>query len=309
MQKKIEHFFTMTHHKTIKKCFIYDPTNHCATFEFEPQLQDVFLTIAQEIKLYLRPVTSSLPKIEQLWECTCSTSLLISNLQKAIRRRDHSAALSSTMALLHQDPTKLIRRLSIICVEDVVAIDALPVLVWMMMAHTNYQMTQADHLFMLQMVWTLCEIEVAYRCDFHKEPPTHTHQELQQEKNADVLLALHYRTMYGGMKGDMVMLKNAIEDYKTESVHPTIYKTDLTIPEEVELLMEAIDFHPLPQLLLELHKKTNIDTAVIKEMIWNAESGLNRRKKETLEQSEEYQKKEEWKQIANYIDMIRLSLI
>ena len=308
MQKKIEHFFTMSHHKTIKKCFIYDPTMQTATFEFEPQPQDKFLTIAQEIKLYLRPATTLLPQIEQVCTSTCSTALLISNLQKAIRRREHCSALSSASALLQQDPTKLIRRLSIICVEDVVAIDTIPVVVWIMMTHTTYHMTPADHLFILQMVWTLCEIDVAYRCDFHKEPPVHTHQRLQMEKNADVLLSLHYRTMYGGMKGDMIMLKNAIEDYKTEQVY-SIITPHIDLPQEVELLMEAIDFHPLPPLLSALHKKTGLEKPLIKEIIWYAESGVNVRKQETLDQSEEYQEKEEWGLISKHIDTIRMELI
>jgi len=307
MQKKIEHFFTITHHKTIKKCFIYDPDARCATFEFEPRPQDKFLTISQEIKLYLRFPTISIPAIQHI-QTNCSTSLLISNLQKAIRRREHTAALSSALALIHQDPIKLIRRLPIICVEDVVALDGIPIIVWIMMAHTTYHMTSVDHMLILRMVWTLCEIDVAYRCDFHKEPPLHTHQSLQQEKNADVLLALYYRTMYGGMKGDMIMIKNAIEDYKTESLHHTQYK-EWNMPEEVEILMEAIDFHCTPQLLTRLQNKTQLDPTIIKEMIWYAESGVNVRKQETLDQSEEYQQKEEWRLISNDIDTIRMELI
>lgn len=307
MQKNIEHFFTMTHHKTIKKCFIYDPDHTRATFEFEPHKNDKLLTIAHDIKIYLRPPTqtcSPLPVIEG----TYSTSLLISNLQKAIRRREHVAALSSALALIYQAPIKLIRRLPIICVEDVVALDTIPVIVWIIMAHTSYHMTPTDHHLILQMVWTLCEIDVAYACDFHKESAPHTHQQLQHEKNADVLLALHYRTMYGGMTGDMVMLKNAINDYKMETVY-SVVQHDITLPSEIEILMEAIDFHPLSYLLVALHYKTGLDELLIKEMIWNAESGVNVRKQATLDASDEYQKKEEWKRIAKYIDTIRLSLI
>jgi hypothetical protein len=128
------------------------------------------------------------------------------------------------------------------------------------------------------------------------------------EKNADVLLSLHYRTMYGGMKGDMIMLKNAIEYYKTEQVY-SIITPHIDLPQEVELLMEAIDFHPLPPLLSALHKKTGLEKSLIKEMIWYAESGVNVRKQETLDQSEEYQEKEEWGLISNHIDTIRMELI
>lgn len=307
MQKKIEHFFAISHHKTIKKCFIYDPDSKRATFEFEPHPQDQFLTIAQEIKLYLRPSTTTMPAFQPI-QANYSTSLLISNLQKAIRRKEHTAALSSALALIHQDPIKLIRRLPIICVEDVVALDTIPIIVWIMMAHTSYHMTPADHQLILQMVWTLCEIDVAYCCDFHKEPPLHTHSSLQKEKNADVLLALYYRTMYGGMKGDMNMLKNAIEDHKTERIYLT-QPIERNIPTEMEILMEAIDFHCMPQLLTRLHNIVHLDPSIIKETIWYSESGINVRKQDTLNQSEEYQEKEEWELISKHIDRIRMELI
>lgn len=301
MQKKLEHFFTVRHSRTLKKCFIYDPTQRSAFFAFEPASTDQLKTIAQDIKLYLRPsalpALHSLPRIEH----SCSTPLLISNLQKAIRRQDRIIALASTLALLEQDPLKLLRRLPIICIEDVAAIDSIPVMIWWMMAaHT---LTQEDKWMTLCMVQTLCQIDEACPTDRKTEPPAMSHESLQ---SSDLHLALYYRSQYGGMKGDMVMLQNAIS--AALPVHPTQWEFP-TLPTELEVLAEAIDFHPFPPLLTQLQKRTGLAQDVIQSCIWFAESGVNVRKPLTLQQSEEYQQTPEWKKIELHLDGIRESLV
>lgn len=214
MQKKIENFFTVKihHSKTIKKCFIYDPSVPQATFAYEPQDTDRFLSTESGIKLYYRPSTKesdhSFPIMNE-----CDAPLLISNLQKAVRRRDAPIAIQSTLALIQQHSTKLLRRLPIIYVEDVTVMDSFPIIIWWMMAEKEYQLTDTDVDHLLNMVWCLATQATYYENDRETERTPETHEQLQGHPNADVLLSLYYRSLYGGMKGDMMMIVNAIHDF------------------------------------------------------------------------------------------------
>ena len=311
MQKKIENFFTVkiAHSKTIKQCFIYDPSIPQATFVYEPQDMDQFLTTESGIKLYYRPSSqsskASFPTID-----LCEAPLLISNLQKAIRRGDSIIAVQSALALVQQHPTKLFRRLPIIYIEDVMLLDSFPIVVWWMMADKEYQLTNIDVDYLLNIIHNLATQETYYENDRETETPPHSHCDLQSYPNADALLALHYRSMYGGMKGDMRMLANAIPYYMKHDIKSTVYHgINESISCTIEILMESIDFHPFPQLLSILHHKTKIEKERLKECIWYAESGINIRKPDTIEVSQQYQEKWEWKAISKFIDGIRHQLI
>ena len=311
MQKKIENFFTVkiAHNKTIKQCFIYDPSIPQATFVYEPLDTDKFLSTQSGIKLYYRPSSQLLKPLFPTMDL-CEAPILISNLQKAIRRGDKTIAVQSALALVQQHPTKLFRRLPIIYIEDVLLLDSFPIVVWWMMADNDYQLTNIDVNYLLNMVETLAIQETYYENDRETETPPYSHHDLQSYQNADSLLALHYRSMYGGMKGDMRMLINAIPYYITHTINPTVYNCiNYIIPRTIEILIESIDFHPFPQLLTMLQRKTKIEKERLKEYIWYAESGINIRKLDTIKTSQQYQEKWEWRVISNFIDEIRQQLI
>jgi hypothetical protein len=87
---------------------------------------------------------------------------------------------------------------------------------------------------------------------------------------------------------------------------------DLTyLPSFVELIPEAIDFHPFPHILPQIKKniteKFEIDIKVedIKMCIWFAESGINLRKSDTIDSSLEYINTENWKLIKEELNRIR----
>jgi hypothetical protein len=180
-------------------------------------------------------------------------------------------------------------------------IDSIPVMVWWMMA--AHSLTHDDKWIILCMVQTLCQIDEACPTDRKTPPAPMSHESLQ---SSDLHLSLYYRSQYGGMKGDMVMLQNAIRD--ALPVHPTQWSLP-TLPIELEVLAEAIDFHPFPPLLTQLQKRTGLEQDVIQSCIWFAESGVNVRKPLTLQQSEEYQQTPEWKKIEPHLDELRLRLV
>ncbi len=81
------------------------------------------------------------------------------------------------------------------------------------------------------------------------------------------------------------------------------------IEREIEILIEAIDFHCYPQMLNMLSKSTFLNKDVIKQHIWFVESGYNYRKPETQESSKLYEANIEWKKIEKYLDETRYLLI
>ena len=312
MQKKIENFFTVkiSHSQTIKKCFVYDSSIPQATFMYEPLETDQFLSTESGIKLYYRPSTKqsdqSFPIMNE-----CNAPLLISNLQKAIRRRDAPVAVQSALALLQQHPTKLLRRLPIIYVEDVTVMDSFPMVVWWMMAEKEYRLTEIDMEYILNMVWSLAIHTTYYENDRVTERVPYTHEQLQTYENADSLLALYYRSLYGGMKGDITMLLNAIEYFKDKPIESTVYhRVDPSIIScDIVMLMESIDFHPFPQILSMIQLKTKMNKDKIKEFIWYAESGINMRKPQTLQSAKEYRAQWEWRVITKFLDEARYQLV
>jgi len=305
MQHKLDQYFTVKRApKRTRTCFIYDPSIPFAEFTYETHETDQFIAVKSGISLYYRP-----PHVSQEKKRTamplCDAPLLISNLQKAIRRCDATVALSSALALIQQHPMVFLRRLPIIYVEDVTLMDSLSIAVWLMMAEQPITPLDTEHL--LRMVLCLATHDACYMCDFDTERPPITPDELGSAP--DAVIALYYRSLYGGMKGDMRMLQNAVEHFKTHPIHSTLstFSELTTIPEitSLEILQEAIDFHPRPQILGLLEKRTQIEKDLIKSLIWYAESGINVRKPLTIEASEEYQQKPEWKQIAPILDVIR----
>ena len=81
------------------------------------------------------------------------------------------------------------------------------------------------------------------------------------------------------------------------------------IEKNMEILVEAIDFHPYPYMLSMLSKLTFIDKETIKMFIWHIESGYNVRKLTTQELSNDYKEKSEWIKIEKYLEQVRCDLI
>jgi len=316
MQKKIDVYFKFIpkYDKRNKKVFIYDPDNCRAYFTTSPQPTDKFVVHRDGIKLFYRSptniVTLNIPTIQ----CRYSVPLVKSNLQKAVRRRDSQIAIQSALALLQMMPTEFIRRLPIICIEDVCLMDSFPVAIWFMIADRDYgKLTNRDIDTLLKIVIALCENKNYFPYIKNDLKYEFTHTMLQYCPNSDCLLSLYYRSKYGGLKGDIKMLNVAIDYYRLH--HTEVHKTEFgvinyeMIEKDVEILVEAIDFHPYPQMLSILNKRTDIDKETIREFIWSPESGYNVRKSDTIESSSTYRERIEWKKIEKHLENVRCQMI
>ena len=316
MQTKLDKFFEVKiqHNPDNKKCFIYDPENYKAYFESVPQPRDAYLSTKIGIKLYYRKPSYNksilLPKIE----CKANIPLLKSNLQKAVRRCQTYIAITSALDIIQKDPIELLRRLPIIYIEDVCLMDSFPIVVWLMMAEKEHTLDVNDIDILLHIVKSLCETTTYYddSVDYTKDFEL-THKNLQYLENKDAVLSLYYRSQYGGMKGDMKMLRNSVYYYteRPSEIEKTHYDCIhyAELGSSLEIIPEAIDFHPFPQMIHMLVKQTNLDNNDIKECIWFVESGVNIRKPDTIENSREYSKKECWKIIKSKLGRFRYNLV
>ena len=316
MQTKLDKFFEIKiqHKQNNKKCFIYDPENYKAFFESTPGPCDAYLTSKIGIKLYYRRPSYNkhilLPKIY----CKANIPLLKSNLQKAVRRCQTDIAIKSALAIIQRDPLELLRRLPIIYIEDVCLMDSYPIVVWLMMAEKEHPLDSNDIDILLNIVKTLCETQTYYddSIDYTKEFEL-AHNNLQDLENKDSTLAVYYRSQYGGMKGDMKMLRNSVYYYseRPSEIEKTIYDciNYAELGGNLEIMPEAIDFHPFPQMIKTLVKQTNLDNNDIKECIWFVESGVNIRKYYTIDNSRNYTQKELWKIIKSKLWRVRYNLI
>jgi hypothetical protein len=295
MQTNLHSFFVIktTHNEKHKRCFIYDPSAYKAFFTEKPDdAVDRFICIKTGVKLYVRDSALiqciTLPTIHT----TCDIPLLKSNLQKAIRRGESAIAVSTALAMLQKDPIQLLRRLPIIYVEDVCMIDSLPIVIWLLMADSKYKMTACDIGIILQIVYSLSGCSQYFddrtmNCDMD-----YTHELLENEDRYNEVLCLHYRRLYGGLKGDMKLLLNAIEFY-LQYPHKIIrFQFSEGIPFDIDpmvrILPESVDFHPFPSMISFIQKKTSIDKQTIRDCIWFAESGYNIRKPHTMDASAAY---------------------
>jgi hypothetical protein len=240
--------------------------------------------------------------------------LIKSNLQKAVRRRDRQIAIQSALALIQTAPMELLRRLPIIYIEDVCLMDSYSIVVWLMMADKDYgALKKRDIDIILNIVNSLCECKSYFNYIKNDYNYAFTHETLQFVPNGSQLLSVYYRSEYGGMKGDMQMLKVSIDYYR---MHPSEVKITeygninySNIEREIEVLVEAIDFHCYPHMLNVLNKITHINKETIKMCIWFVESGYNVRKPETQESSKEYEERMEWKKIEKHLEDVRCDLI
>ena len=326
MQTNLHSFFTIKtiHNEKHKRCFVYDPTTYKAFFAVKPDdAVDRFICTKIGVKLYVRGLSEVIRCITPLptIHTTCDIPLLKSNIQKAIRRGNVSVAVSTALAILQKDPIQLLRRLSIIYVEDVCMMDSFPIVIWLMMADSNYKMTSCDICIILQIVYSLCCCSHYFDFDAGEAGDMdYTHELLEKENCYNEVLCLHYRRLYGGLKGDMKLLLNAIKFYvqypqkiirgfavdcRSAALRVDCFAVPVSITPMVQILPESVDFHPFPGMISFIRKKTSIDEQLIRDCIWFAESAYNIRKPHTMEASAVYKSNPMYLRIVPYLNKAR----
>jgi hypothetical protein len=315
-QLKLESFFKIVtnHNKTNKTCFIYDPQQQRAFFTTKPFDTDVFVFVKCKVKLYYRRPILIYPIVFPIMERKYESPMLKSNLQKAVRRKEIGVAISTSLAMLQQYPLDFLRRLVIIGIEDVCLMNSYSIPVWLMMAANDYTINCADIHILLQIVGSMCQCDCVFDIDSQDltNELAFTHEELQNQTEFNALLSLYYRSEYGGMKGDMQLLKTAIDYYSKNpsEIQTTIFPVEYSVEDtNISILPETIDFHPFPFMLTVISKITKLETDEIRQLIWTTESCVNKRKHCTIEKSECFKEKKEWKKIKGCLEDLRTEIL
>lgn len=218
-------------------------------------------------------------------------SYLLSHLQKSIRKMKPMLALKTAKHLLDLDPSTLLRRIPILMFEDVVPHTELPVIVWLMMAVSKgFVLTQEIREWLLGIIYFLATnenhepyekynvVRDSILSDIHANAGNH---------DSTFLRSILIRISYGGMKGDMGMLR-----YSVASWHQKLLRGDIPDESKIRCIRErslttlkldewdlcANDFHCNHRLLPDLHAHFPMFAeSYLKRLVWLYSSAPNKR--------------------------------
>jgi hypothetical protein len=211
--------------------------------------------------------------------------------------------------MLEKARAEFFRRLAIIYIEDVCLQDSYSIIVWLMMSNDEHALRPTDYYIILNIVRNLCECSHVYTKPRGDPIYKTTHNALQHLRGQDQLLALYYRFLYGGMKGDMEMLSNAIQYYIENPVEMVVTEyapLDIVLEDTCLTILDvAVDFHPFPHLLRYISNRTGLQKERVKNLIWEAESAYNIRKPDTISISQKRQTQFDWLTIFPHLVTFR----
>ena len=229
--------------------------------------------------------------------------VLKSNLQKSIRRQkvDVSKKTAISLSLIEDNSNnikqiglfELIRRLSVIIIEDVMLMPWFGILVWLhSYMSKKYQIGEKVFDWIIEKV---CYISSFHHFDneyiFYRYNQNFDNNKILlndiKENERNLLLSLLFRINYGGMDGDLIMFKKIIQiwydRFKNKSnicnfllklKYNKIINYQTLEPDEI--LLESIDFHCTP-ICINVNKILNLEKKELKKMIWINRSSINHR--------------------------------
>ena len=218
--------------------------------------------------------------------------LIKSNLQKCIRRGLVDEALLTAYNFIVIKPWDFLRRILIIMVEDVSITNNMDLIMWLMVGFPNYRWTDEITRYLLLTVYSLCiskkviPIQKTEIVNISKERYT-------KVIHSDILRPLLIRYEYGGLKGDMQMLKNLILDNGNfNNLIIKVSKRKLVLNRNIcykDIIKSSIDFHITKKIIDYITEKGPFtDRELIKKIIWYNSSGLNYRKPEILYEKKKF---------------------
>jgi hypothetical protein len=273
-------------------------SNYTVDFKVNKKLYTLCGYINPEFKNYLFPKKLSYTK----------NQYLLSHLQKSIRRMKPEISVKTAKHLLDLDINSFLRRLPIIMIEDVTIHESFPIIIWLMIAISkNFTIKNVMVQWLLGIVYYLstCNIKTHYKKDNCINTYNNTHE------NYHIIHSLFIRIAYGGMKGDMDMIKYYINHILTNEINincnkiPMI-KLDIEPLQKCEWIYQANDFHcnrSIPKQIVSYYPEYTVE--YIKELIWYCSSCKNKRF--IFKINETY--KQDWLQIKNIVKMVQTKCI
>lgn len=192
-------------------------------------LMNLVLNIKQEMKV---EVEAKDPVAQSDVVNKSQVGLLISHLQKCIRKCRPDLAVYTTRDLLHYDPIALLRRLPIIMIEDCILMQEIVPLIWLML-HVSTGCKRANQLFeteyiknwIYRLVYTMAFCPIREQITAAAKAPTllsdrNIVNNIKDDTCRSIFWAMKIRYFYGGMKGDMKMISTAINQWYACYLNP-----------------------------------------------------------------------------------------
>jgi hypothetical protein len=275
-----------------------DKINYTVDFKVNKEIYTLCGYINPEFKDYLFPNKLSYTK----------NQYLLSHLQKSIRRMKPELSVKTAKHLLDLDINSFIRRLPIIMIEDVTIHGSFPIIIWLMIAISkNFKIKNVMVQWLFGIVYYLstCNIKTHYKKDNFINKYNGNHD------NFHILHSLSIRIAYGGMKGDMNMIRYYINhilnnEIKIDYNKISIIKLDIKPLQKYEWMYQANDFHcnrSIPKQIVSYHPEYKEE--YIKELIWKCRSCKNKR--EIFKIHEIY--KQDWLQIKKNVSIVQKKCI
>ena len=179
----------------------------------------------------------------------------------------------------------LVRRLPVIAVEDSAALPCIVPAVWYMMALSPTEKSPATYKPTEQDVLVLCACAAQLAAHGSRDrfpPPRKGRSELPTNGTN---LALLIRAAYGGMKGDVAMLRERAHSTAASDAASSPWLAPVAAPPVLrpgDWLLEGVDFHQKGgEILGRMRAKEMMLQSVsdedLKKWIWRARSSVNRR--------------------------------
>lgn len=207
-------------------------------------------------------------------------SLLKSGIQKAVRRSLIPTALALTGQVILQgrdDFLALVRRLSIICIEDAVPHEDLPFVVWLMSVMGRGWQPGAEH---LERVGHFVEDLAGCPWRFARRKATLEDMHDQTLPEDPLTVACMIRSCYGGTKGDLRLLRGVpwhlfVQKCPRVARYSSVLRLGGLAPEH--RICEAVDFHCCPNMIRDIKRDLPhiaYNKKQLREAIWHARSGF-----------------------------------
>ena len=258
---------------------------------------------------------------------------LKSHLQKSIRKQNDSLSVRTAYHLLKLDQVELLRRISIIMIEDVKIHESFTTIVWLMIALSNdkkynsnsnsnsnfnsnskFRTKKYIYEWLLGVIYTLCQInEVNNIIDIKEKVEKEEQQKINKtniqlfnsynQYNNEIyslLYSIHIRISFGGLNGDIEMLKKFtnIINNNYKNINKTPIRLIKIYVKELDIDYTAIDYHCNSNFLEYIHKKyPDIEIEELKKIIWHHSSGINYR----ISKTSDYNIKE-WNRIKEHVE-------
>jgi hypothetical protein len=217
-----------------------------------------------------------------------------SNLQKCIRRKEEDKAIKTALAIFNYNPNELLRRLSIIMIEDTLPHPKLFIkIIWFMCAVSKgYIMSISEIEDVLGIISTMCETdsyEVFNSKTNNKNDINYDNWNKLPETQKNFMWSLELRKIYGGMECDKRMItyhekiwyerfNEKTQNWWDKLNEQTIYTIELSSVDEFnkeDILIESIDNHPFPFIKNKISEKCGFTPNDIGLIIWMCRSRIN----------------------------------